>query len=231
LANNAQASEQRGKGAATGRGVYGVPVLDPTENVKALSEAANKRQDDLREAENRRQNDLRDSEARLYRAEMGALTTIVDIYGRHAREKDDLRAYYEKMIRDLDKSNQVAIRQIDVSAVSALAVTTTTTAESLRSLVQNTATTIATQTANTFQLVIDRVAALEKTSYEGSGKSTGTAATWTAIFGGFLILSAVVGALAFFLGRGGNNTPVGTTPPQIIYVQPAPAETPKATPR
>jgi len=209
---------RRRMGAGLGVDVFGGPVIDPTANVIALSQAANKRQDDLREAENQRQDDLRAASSRIYQVEMRSLETIVDIYGRHAKELDEIRAYYAKEIRDLDSKNQAAIRQIDVAALHSLAQTSAQTAESLRSLVQNTAATVATQTANTFQLVIDRVAALEKTSYEGSGRSTGTASTWAAIFGGFLILSAVVGALAFFFGRSGNSS----QPVPVVQMQAPP---------
>lgn len=227
----ATARPRRRRGNLNGRSGIGIdyagdPAFDPSENVKALNEAAAKRQDDLRAAENQRQDDLRAEASKLHRVEMQALETIVDIYGRHATEMDALRSYYAKEIRDLDSKHYAAIRQIDVTAVQQLAVVTSTTAESLRSLVQSTASTIATSTANTFQLVIDRVAALEKTSYEGSGKSTGSAATWAAIFGAFVILTAVVGALAFFFGH--NNAGAGLQIPPGYMLTPV---TPQPAPR
>ncbi|HXE51261.1 MAG TPA: hypothetical protein VN663_22980 [Ramlibacter sp.] len=56
----------------------GGQVIDPTENVKALSEAANKRQDDLRTAEGKYQNAMRDAETRRLN-ELAAQKQIFDL--------------------------------------------------------------------------------------------------------------------------------------------------------
>jgi hypothetical protein len=183
------------------------PVIDPTKNVLDLFDAGTKRQDDLRKANNK-----------VLRAEMHGLATVVDIFGKHAKDMDELRAYYAKELRDLDDKHRTAIRQIDVTALQALAVTTSTTAESLRSLVQSTAQTIATQTANTFQLVIDRVAALEKTSYEGSGKSTGIGGVWSIILGLVSIIGVIILGASFLFGNHSTAPPQLQIPPGYVLV-------------
>lgn len=141
-------------------------TIDPTENVKALTEAANTRQDDLRELNDRRI----DAEIRIMEVQVGGLEKIAVLRAKHAKE-----------IRDLESRRLDAIRQVDVTAVkteaeralaaiSVLATTTATNAENLRNALTATAQTIATQTANTVSQITERIAALEKSSYEGAGK-------------------------------------------------------------
>lgn len=136
------------------------PVIDPTENVIALTEAANRRQDDLRAASERFQ-----------AAQIAHLNATMQLRGDHAKE-----------IRRLETERVNAIRQVDVTAVKTeadralaaiqtLAATTATNADNLRTALTNTATTIAKQTADTVGEITTRIAALEKSSYEGLGKS------------------------------------------------------------
>lgn len=152
--------QMAGASAGPSVDVSGTPVIDPTENVIALVEAAHKRQDDLRVETNRR----------------------VDAEVNHLRLTVELQARHEKEIRDLESRRLDAIRQVDVTAVKteadralaaiqALAVTTAANAENLRTALQNTAQTIAKQTSDTVQQITERIAALEKSSYEGAGKS------------------------------------------------------------
>jgi len=156
-------------GDRTGLGVdaRGDPVIDPTENVMSLVEASNKRQDDLREMHNR-----------LTAAEVKRLDAALA----HVKEMQELRADHSKEIGALESNRLNAIRQVDVlavntaadraaAAIQALAATTTTNAENLRNALNSTATTIATQTANTVAAMTERIAALEKSMYEGKGKA------------------------------------------------------------
>lgn len=134
-------------------------VVDPTANVIALNEAAQRRQDDLRDETNRR----------------------VDAHIRHIEAIVGLRAEHQKEISFLESNRLNAIRQVDVLAVSTaadraqaaiqtLAVTTANNAENLRNALASTASTIAAQTAATVASITERIAALEKSSYEGKGK-------------------------------------------------------------
>lgn len=151
---------QDNAGAGLAVDKQGNPVVDPTENVIALTEAGNKRQDDLRCAQDKYM------EARI----------------KHVEKISKLRAEHSKEMRELESGRLNAIRQVDVTAVKteadrslqaiqALAATTATNAETLRTALTNTATTIAKQTSDTVGQLIERIAALEKSSYEGVGKS------------------------------------------------------------
>lgn len=148
--------------AGVGLGIdkAGNPVVDPTENVIALTEAANKRQDDLR----------------------GAQDKYVEARIKHVEQIGQIRAKHSKEMRKLESDRLNAIRQVDVTAVKteadralqaiqALAATTAINAETLRTALTNTAATIAKQTSDTVGQLIERIAALEKSSYEGVGKS------------------------------------------------------------
>lgn len=137
----------------------GGPVVDPTANVIALNDAANQRQDDLRELTNKY------TESRL-----SAVEALAQLRAEHARE-----------IRLLESDRLDKIRQVDVLAgntaadralvaIQTLATSQATAAETLRAMVQSTATTIATQTAGAMAAVTERLSALEKSSYEGKGK-------------------------------------------------------------
>ena len=96
-----------------------------------------------------------------------------------------LRAEHSKEIRQSESDRLDKIRQVDVLAgntaadralvaIQTLAATTTANAETLRSLVSSTATTVAAQTQAAMATVTERIAALEKSSYEGKGRSTAT---------------------------------------------------------
>ena len=146
-------------GAGLGVDRAGGPVVDPTENVIALVEAAIKRLDDMRDASS----DLQ--QARIA----------------HLAELSKLRAEFSKEIRQLESDRLNAIRQVDVTAVKTeadralaaiqtLAATTATNAETLRNALVNTASAIAKQTSDTVGQLIERIAALEKSSYEGVGR-------------------------------------------------------------
>lgn len=139
------------------------PYVDPTENVKTLVAASVRRADDLRIADQK----------------------YVDAELRHLNEMVALRASHGREINALESNRLNAIRQVDVLAVNtaadraaqaiqALAATTATNAETLRNALNTTATTIANQTAATVSAITERLAALEKSMYEGKGKQTAT---------------------------------------------------------
>ena len=153
--------------AGIGIDYAGNPVLDPTANVIALSEAATQRQDDLRELNNVRI----DSEIKRIDSEIA-----------HVRQMQVLRADHQKEIDALESNRLNAIRQVDVLAVSTaadraqtaintLATATTSNAENLRNALANTASAIAAQLTATVSGITERLAALEKASYEGRGRS------------------------------------------------------------
>ena len=148
-----------GIGAGMGVDAHGGPVIDPTENVLALVEAAVQRQDDLRITNDKR---------------------IEQHFG-HVEMIAQLRADQVKAMQEAEAMRLNSIRQVDVlavstaadralSAIQTLAATTAANAENLRSALTATAATIATQLDRTVAGINERLAALERSSYEGKGK-------------------------------------------------------------
>jgi hypothetical protein len=137
----------------------GGPVIDPTANVIALVEALAAKTDDLRAADNK----------------------FYDAQNAHQKEMADLRAKHAALLRTSDLLVLEKTRAVDVSvgaqsavqlatAVQTLATTSSRDAETLRSQLTATAQIIAKQTAESFEGVNVRLAALERSSYEGKGK-------------------------------------------------------------
>lgn len=216
------------KRAGIGVDASGGAVVDPTANVIALNEAGLKRQDDLRTAAER----------------------FMEAASAHLKEMAGLRAEYSKDIRELESRRLDAIRQVDVTAVKTeadralaaiqtLAAQTATNAENLRNALTATAATIAKQTSDTVGQLIERIAALEKSSYEGAGKSgvvdpmqaqlldevkrlredrSATVGKADGINTSWLVVVAVISMLI----AGGSVIYDLTKSPQIIYAQPAP---------
>lgn len=152
-------SHPSGPGMATD--ASGGPVVDPTKNVMDLVEATNKRQDDLRMQEEK----------------------YIDAELRHVREQAELRAQYDKLLREIDTARQEKVREVDVlgarteaeraqAAIKALAETSSTTAETLRKTVETTASSQASQLDMKFAESNKRIAALENSFSEGRGKQT-----------------------------------------------------------
>ena len=147
-------SDAAGKERRPGLGVdaTGSPVIDPTQNVKDLSEAANKRQDDLREAE-RRYNDLRDE----YHRAMSAL-----------------RAEHQKELNAKESSRLDSIRQVDREDVAKTAAQSNLAIATLAKQTTDLAATLQAQRAADMSEMSKRLSALELTSSATAGRSTAT---------------------------------------------------------
>lgn len=150
----------------------GGPVVDPTTNVIALNEAANRRQDDLREANSRRID-----------SELQCVKDVSNLHAAHARELVELRAEHAEKMAVAETSRLNAIRQVDAAfasataeqskvAVQTLATAAAVNADNLRGLVTSTAQTLAAQQVSTVAGITERLVALEKSSYEGKGKQS-----------------------------------------------------------
>lgn len=243
--------KQPGRNGRAGRGVdaFGAQAYDPSENVKDLSEAANKRQDDLREANDK----LHASEIRRVDAAFAHLKELVVTLESHGKE-----------LRAAEAGRLDSIRQVDVTAVrteatraleaiQTLAATSARDAETLRSTVVTSASNLQSTTAETFKQVTDRIAALEKSSYEGvgksrlvdpqmveliaemkvmreakagsSGQSQGIDKTW-ALIGAVVLIAIAAGGLFLSVN---NRAPTAPVAPQVVYV-PAPAAPPAVAP-
>lgn len=143
----------------------GIPPKDPTINVQNLLRASIIRVDDLRDAETRRVNQLVEAEQRR-----------ID-------EKLALIEKYERLLQQAEAKRIDAIRVVDVNAVSVaneraaaqaqvLANQVSASADTLRALVATTASTVAQQLAQVTGQLSDRLAVLEKSSYEGKGRES-----------------------------------------------------------
>lgn len=167
---------------------------DPTENVKALSEAANKRQDDLREAD-RKLTDARHDGAKALadlRAECNHELALAE--SKRVNEQLAIRAGYEEQLRTAEAKRIDAIRAVDVNAVSVasqrasdqasvlatqvaqsaeqLRTQVAQSAEALRALVATTAATAATTLQQLVTGLSTRLTTLEQAQYEGKGKQS-----------------------------------------------------------
>lgn len=139
------------KGRSSGRGIgvdaAGNPAVDPTENVKALSDAANQRQDDLRNTESKYQDGMRSASerfqdfARDMESKMATLLSAAE--SRRVDQLASLRQTYETRIADM-----------------------------LRTSVESTSTLVSTQLVSIQNTFNDRVAKLEQFRYESSGRTS-----------------------------------------------------------
>lgn len=173
----------------TGRQILegGEKSYDPSENVKALQEASNKRQDDLRQASDR-------------------LTAVQLMY---VEKIAQLRADHQKEMTAAEAKRIDAIRAVDVNAVqvanekqtaqaAVLANQVIQTAEALRTLVATTANTIAEQQRQASTQINERLNVLEQSKYQLGGKAEGKSQGLSVIgqlFLGLLTAAAVVFAI------------------------------------
>jgi hypothetical protein len=134
-------------------------ILDPTVNVIAMLKAAEERQDELLEG-HKNFND----------AQIQYLKDMADLRSEHSTTVHRLESERLKAVRDVDVASVKTEADRAQAAIEALAKITTSNAETLRAALNNTATTIATQTSETINRIVERIAALEKSSYEGAGK-------------------------------------------------------------
>lgn len=236
-----------------GRGVdaHGGPVIDPTENVKALSEAATKRQDDLRQSNN----ELYDAKFATVCARVRGLEKANKREASHTAAIIVLQMERLDKIRQVDVLNASAAAERVAEAVRTLATTTSSDREANRALVASSASGLASQLSSLFGESNKRLAAVESSLSEGRGKQqvedpqmraltlavgelvraqaahagkgqgSGDMAKWIA-----LAISAIVGLIAIgafvFTNRQSAAPPVAAAP-QIIVV-PAGAPIPSA---
>jgi hypothetical protein len=176
----------------------GGPTFDPTANVKDLSIASNKRQDDLREASER------------YNASsIGNLQALNVLHITYLKEIGAIREHYEQRISSAEADRLNSIRQIDREevnktatqaqlAITTLANQTTALAETLRNQVATTANAATQQRAIDNAEANKRISALELSSSAGKGKETGVSASQQlliAVFGLILLALTAYGAL------------------------------------
>jgi hypothetical protein len=239
---------------AAGGGSPGSLPIDPSENVKALTDAAVKRLDDMAALREK----LANSQIKSLKQEMRWQDKIANLREQCAHEKDELKATFAEKSASQESARLDAIRAVDQLAVSTaaaqsftaiqtLAVNQAKDTETLRLAVANTATTLATQNAAQNAEFSRKIAALEQYQYENKGKtgmsdpmmaslSEDMKAVAAALAGGkgrnegfstsWAILIAVVVIIIAYLGLKQNQIAQPTVP-QPIYITPMAAPTPK----
>ena len=137
------------------------PVVDPTENVIALVESNAKAAAALRDADNR-----------YYDEVMKNLKEMSNLRAQHQRELDGAESARLDSIRQVDREdvNKTAISA--QNAITTLATTTNTMAETLRNQVATVAGVAESRQASFAADVNKRLSALELSSSEGKGKQT-----------------------------------------------------------
>jgi hypothetical protein len=133
-----------------------------------------------------------------------------DLRAAESRRLDDLRllsASYEKEMREAEAKRLDNIRVVDATAVSianeravqqanVLAAQVATSAETQRTLVASTASTIATQLQQIVTPLTERLASVEKSIFEGQGKSTVVDPLMASMVNELKALGTVTAALA-----------------------------------
>jgi hypothetical protein len=145
-----------------GEGVdpQGNPAVDPTKNVL-----------DLVAAEGRRVDQALEAAEKLSDTKHAHAKEIGDLRAAHARELDEKESQRLDAIRDVDVAAAALDRERAAAAASALAMQVSVSASTLRDLVATTADAAAKAAAAIYTPLAERIAQLERASYEGSGKS------------------------------------------------------------
>jgi hypothetical protein len=179
-------------GTSPGPGVdrFGTPVVDPTQNVLDLVNAAIKRQDDLREMQAR------------YVGRIGEMRE------QHATYIAELRSAYQKELREAETARIDAIRAVDVGAVNraaevsanqaaTLATQVATSAETLRGQVEAARQQTATALAAALEPIQKDIQDLRRAQYEAQGQKTQVVETRDVRGEARLNMSQVIAALGF----------------------------------
>jgi len=175
-------------------GAPGNLPYDPSENVLALVKAAVKRIDDLadeRQQAFRREFDIRAEHQRA----MAALRA------EHAAENLKSEARRIDALRELDRVEVRTGTERHQAAVDALAKTTATMADTLRSSAENMARNIAAQSEASRKEMDARLSALEKLQAAGSGKGAGLNAAWVYLGGLVALLVGLYALGSKFFGH------------------------------
>jgi hypothetical protein len=188
----AAGNPERAPGSSPGPAVdrTGQPVVDPTQNVLDLVNAAIKRQDDLRTME------------------AGYVSKIGQLREDHARYITELRAGYQQELRAAETARIDAIRAVDVGAVNraaevsatqaaTLATQVATSAEALRGQVEAARQQTATALAAALEPIQKDIQDLRRAQYEAQGKQGQVVESRDVRGEARLNMSQVIAALGF----------------------------------
>lgn len=173
--------QQAGGSIGPATDAQNTPVIDPTENVLQLVDAAVQRQDDLRQQESA-----------------------------HLRELMSLRAQHDQQMREKETERIDSIRAVDVQAVqrsaevqvtqaTALATQVSVSAETLRTQVAAAASAAAVSLAAALVPIQEAIADLRRAQYEQQGQKaavvetkTDTSRVMAFVFGGFGMFVGII---------------------------------------
>lgn len=196
----AEGSKQR---IGLGVDAYGGAVIDPTKNVLDLTAAANKRQDDLRNAHDL----LIAAEIRRLEESVKRVEQVSELRAEHAREIGLIHQSHDREIHKMEQDKLAAFRASDEMARITEANRSLAAIQVVERTLNSTATALASQNAENNVEVNRRLAALEKSSYEGAGKGTGAKniVTYAIVAVGLLVslitIGSVVVGIAFAIKR------------------------------
>lgn len=178
-------------------------VIDPTANVIALNEAGLRRQDDLREMHNRY------LEAKIAWLEemVKRVEQISALRSGHVEDVGVIHQSHDREIHKMEQDKLAAFRASDEMARITEANRSLAAIQVVERTLNSTATALASQNAENNVEVNRRLAALEKSSYEGAGKGTGTknTVTYAIIAVGLMVslitIGSVIIAIAFAIRK------------------------------
>lgn len=163
-------TKTRARRGSVGLGVdsTGGPTVDPTENVKDLSEALSQRQDDLRNLNNKYLN----ARIQTIDVKIKSLGKASLVETKHVVKILALQMERLDKIRQVDILNASVAAERIAEAVRTLATQTATNQETNRSLVASTSQGLASQLSSLFAESNKRLSALELSYSEGRGKTS-----------------------------------------------------------
>ena len=165
---------------------HNVPVIDPTANVIALTQAAVNRLNDLRDADNR----------------------YAEMQFRHVEDVANLRSEHARALRKTETARIDAIRAVDVGAVQRAAEVAAAQAEALRNQVSAAATATAAALAAALDPIQKSIDDLRRAQYEAQGQKTQvvearatTGIVFAALGAGISLLLALLAVAGFLLAN------------------------------
>jgi hypothetical protein len=138
----------------------GNAAFDPTANVNALFAAGNERQDDLRIAEQR-----------FNAAEISHVKEIVKLNESHSLQMSTKESSRLDSVRQVDVLAGATNAERTLEAVKTLAQQTAANADNLSKTLTSTAAAVAEQFTRVIAEITTRIAAVERSQYEGVGKA------------------------------------------------------------
>ena len=149
-----------------------VPVIDPTQNVLDLVEAAIARQDDLRTAEADHIRELLELRGKRFDHDYRRLEEVSDLRARHAQELRQIESNRLNDIRKVDVDAVQRAAEVQATQASALAQQVAVSAETLRTQVAAAAQAAQVALAAALEPIIKDIADLRRAQYEAQGQKT-----------------------------------------------------------